>query len=782
MKLNKKLIALVIALTMLTANISFAEDTFENKQYKMPSDVAETSYMSSIVYLNDTIYALVDGWDIYRLNKGEEEFSLYAKDTNKSEVDYDKQISDIYADGDKLYAFCAQSGEFFEVGEKDGEIVRNNLVELNLEKHKQTYEEDSGREHSYYPYPNDTMLYNGSLYAIYSIMDNPGTTLNSFDLSSGEETEYSVKHVKSMSSYKDGKLILVIQDDEKIYGSDNPEEGRAKLVVFDPATDSTQEIGPLYIEEEPKNFYSAIFYDENRDAVMYFKDSGLMLRREDAGAEKCAHFAMSFSVSGHSSYTRLPNNNIALIMNNVLYVQSIDPADLPTKSLVVYNGYSNNHDYATKQMLDTAITMYDGGWFSSAQELGQALVSGENNIDIFMLDAGNMDLNSIINKGYALDLSAAKGVSEFVDSLYPYIKDACVKDGKIYAVPTQLIYHTFSQNLLLMEDLKINPPKTFGDMCDTLANWYSDEERAAEYNFCEDYDVKNFMWHVLFSLYANHVYLSGEEMKLDTPVFRNMVEQLNNALKDVPPPVDYEMEQDPEGFFEKPTLFGTHPLELYPIAAKEDNRRRIELYKSNPAFAENDSYKQSDSYAYPSDPMILKATADSPDGFAMDMLLVFVNSKTQDPENALRYIENYILGYMEQDKISLCKDYAEPKINKYYEKSMENQKQYIDSIKKEIEKAEGAEKTELEKDLAREEVNYQLSLEGIGKYQFSKEAIEEYKSYLNNVYLLDYYRSMFTDQEQILTIRNRFMDGQMDLDAFIKETDAKLKLIKLENQ
>ena len=278
--------------------------------------------------------------------------------------------------------------------------------------------------------------------------------------------------------------------------------------------------------------------------------------------------------------------------------------------------------------------MYDGGWFSSAQNWA-SLVSGENNIDIFMLDAGNMDLNSIINKGYALDLYAAKGVSEFVDSLYPYIKDACVKDGKIYAVPTQLIYHTFSQNLLLMEDLKINPPKTFGDMCDTLANWYSDEERAAEYNFCEDYDVKNFMWHVLFSLYANHVYLSGEEMKLDTPVFRNMVEQLNNALKDVPPPVDYEMEQDPEGFFEKPTLFGTHPLELYPIAAKENNRHRIELYKSNPAFAENDSYKQSDSYAYPSDPMILKATADSPDGFAMDMLLVFVNSKTQDPENAL---------------------------------------------------------------------------------------------------------------------------------------------------
>lgn len=781
MKLNKKLIALLIALMMFTANILFAEETFQQKQYKLPADVAETSYMSSIVYLNDTIYALVDGWDIYRLNKGEEEFSLYAKDTNKSELNYDKQISDIYTDGEKLYAFCAQSGEFFQVGENNGEIVCNNPVTLDLENHKETYEEDSGRERSYYHHPNDTMFYNGKLYAIYSIRDNPGNTLNSFDITTGEETEYSVKHVVSMSSYKDGKLILVIQDEEKVYGSDNPEEGRAKLVVFDPVTDSTQEIGPLFIEDKPNYFYGAIFYDENRDAVMYFKDSGLMLRREDASAEKCAHFARSFSVSGHSSYTRLPGNNIAITTDNAVYVQSTDPANLPTKSLVVYNGYSNCHDYATKQMLDTAITMYDGGWFSSAQELGQALVSGENTIDIFMLDAGRMDLNSILNKGYALDLSAAKGVSEFVDSLYPYIKDACVKDGKIYALPVYLYHHTYSQNDMLLEELNISSPKTFGDVCDILSDWYSDEDKVAEYNFTEDPNVKYVMWDMLFNLYANHVYLSGEEMRFDTPVFRAMADKLMKALENVPDISDSEMQYDEE-YYEKPTLFGMQSLDLYQMSNEAENRRRIELLKEHPAFADDESYKKSDGYSYPFDAMVLKATETSPEGFSMELTLVFVNSKTHDPENALRYIENFIQGYMDETKISLCKDYAEPKLNQYYEKGVENQKDYVESLKKEIEKAEGAEKTELEKDLARAEVIYQLFLEGRGKYQYTQEGIEEYKSYLNNVYISTYDNSLFSRQEQILTLRQRLIEGQMNLDAFIKEADAKLKLIKLENQ
>ena len=65
---------------------------------------------------------------------------------------------------------------------------------------------------------------------------------------------------------------------------------------------------------------------------MYFKHGGLV-KAEDAGAEKCAHFAMSFSVSGHSAIKAALS--ILLLIMNTSYIQSIDPADLPTKSLVV---------------------------------------------------------------------------------------------------------------------------------------------------------------------------------------------------------------------------------------------------------------------------------------------------------------------------------------------------------------------------------------------------------------------------------------------------------------
>ena len=782
MKSRKKLIAIIMALMMFSVNISFAEEAFQKKQYKLPDDIAETAYMSNIVYINDTFYVLVDMKEIYSLKKGEEVFSFYAKDTNDIGVDYSKQISNLYTDGEKLYAFCSQSGDFFEVNEKDGEIVRNNLVKFNLENYTETYEDGSGNERSFSRVPNDSVLYNGKLYAIYQNMNNSGTSLSSFDITTGEETTYSVTNIKALAPYKDGKLILVTQDEEKLYNSDKPEEGIAKLLVFDPAKDTAEEIGPMLADDgEPKYFYGSMFYDENRDAVLYFTDNGLMLRHKDASAEKCAHFPSSFLGGISSGYTVLPGNYIAVIIQNTVYVESTDPSSMPKKSLVVYNGYSSNHDYVAKQMLDTQITMYEGGWFSSAQELGQALVSGTNNIDIFALSGNYMDTNSIINKGYALDLSAAKGVSEFVDSLYPYIKDACVKDGKIYALPVYLYHHTYSQNDMLLEELNISSPKTFGDVCDILSDWYSDEDKVAEYNFTEDPNVKYVMWDMLFNLYANHVYLSGEEMRFDTPVFRSMADKLIKSLENVPDISDSEMQYDEE-YYQKPSLFGMQSLDLYGISNEAESRRRIELLKNHPAFAEDESYKNRDSYAYPFNPMVLKATETSPEGFSAELTLVFVNSKTHDPENALKYIENFIHGYQDETKISLCKDYAKPKLNPYYEKGMESQKAHIDALKKEIEKAEGAEKTELEKDLARAEVGYQLDLEGVGKYQYTQEGIEEYKSYINNVYISTYDNSLFSRQEQMQTLRQRLIEGQMDLDAFIKEADSKLKLIKLENQ
>jgi hypothetical protein len=141
-----------------------------------------------------------------------------------------------------------------------------------------------------------------------------------------------------------------------------------------------------------------------------------------------------------------------------------------------------------------------------------------------------------------------------------------------------------------------------------------------------------------------------------------------------------------------------------------------------------------------------------------------------------------VKGYRDEDKLTMLKDFREPKLNKYYEQSMEDYSERIEAAKQELEKAEGAEKTQLEKDLARMEIRYKIMLEGLGKYEYTQEIVDKYKSFLNNVYVMDFDKYQATGQEQIMTLKDRFIEGQMDLEMFIKEIDAKLNLIKLENQ
>jgi ABC-type glycerol-3-phosphate transport system substrate-binding protein len=780
MKLNKRVMTLAVALVMLAVNASFAEGIFKKEQYKLPDDIAGNAYMSNVVYLGDSLYTLVNGDSIYRLKKDDEYFSLYAKESNR-DIKGTNNISSLYTDGEALYALCLDSGEFFEIGEKNGALIRNNLVKLNLENHKETYEDESGNEISYNNHPQESMLYGGKFFTVYRGTNGlSGTTLSSFDIKTGEETMYTAENIQAMAAYKDGKLLVVSQDMEKYYKSDDPKDAEVTLSVFDYENDSLEELGPLYIQDNPNQFYGAIVYDKNRDAVMYFTDSGLMLRNKDASTQKCAHFPQMFSLGQSGSFAMLPDSRIAIIIENSVYIESTDPANLPKKTLVAYNTLSNNHDYVLKQMRDTAITMDYGESFTSGQDLSQSLVSGTSNVDIFQLDASYLDTNSIMEKGYALDITEVKGVKEFVDSLYPYLKEACGKDGKIYALPVYMYYDAYTQNKLLLKDLNINAPKTFAQMCDLLVDWLKNEELASQYSFCEDPDIKHFMWDMLFKLYSNHVYSSGEELSYDTPLFRSMVEKLAETLKNIPEMKELSSQSDYEEFYSKPVMFSHNGLDLHQMNYEAEDERWFELVAENPLLSDN--YENSDGYTQAMDYLPLKAAEDSIEGFGMEISLVFVNSKTHDPDNAKKYMENFVKGYRDEDKLTMLKDFREPKLNKYYEQSMEDYSERIEAAKQELEKAEGAEKTQLEKDLARMEIRYKIMLEGLGKYEYTQEIVDKYKSFLNNVYVMDFDKYQATGQEQIMTLKDRFIEGQMDLEMFIKEIDAKLNLIKLENQ
>ena len=105
----------------------------------------------------------------------------------------------------------------------------------------------------------------------------------------------------------------------------------------------------------------------------------------------------------------------------------------------------------------------------------------------------------------------------------------------------------------------------------------------------------------------------------------------------------------------------------------------------------------------------------------------------------------------------------------------------VDSVKKALAEAEGAEKTTLENSLEQVEKNVE-TYEKYGKYKVSAEGIAAYRKMMEHSYVVTARSNLLLRQEDLSELRARFAAGQLTLDQFIAETDAKLRLIQLENQ
>ncbi|NLC32934.1 MAG: hypothetical protein GX781_06515, partial [Clostridiales bacterium] len=97
-----------------------------------------------------------------------------------------------------------------------------------------------------------------------------------------------------------------------------------------------------------------------------------------------------------------------------------------------------------------------------------------------------------------------------------------------------------------------------------------------------------------------------------------------------------------------------------------------------------------------------------------------------------------------------------------------------------IEETQGAEKREQEAMLERQKAGL-LHIEQTERYLVDETALAAYREDIKGGFLL--MGGPESDaREAIRTIRERYADGQIDMEQFIKEADNKLRLVRLENQ
>ena len=660
---------------------------------------------------------------------------------------------DVVEDGGKSYVVLATETNMYVLPlELSGDTLTfGDVVKMDCEHRIEYYEDSSDGEQSSYLMTGERhILVGDTLYvSVYGMEE--GKELDSYSVLTGEYTSCDVEKLMNIAPYKDGKLIAIQAEGEDMYAEDAVFIASI-LNLEDFSTEEFAKLGPNYQR------YSSdkIFYEEKSDSLLYSNNMQIYRLNQNGEEELCG-----YKTSQYMQLTMLKSGLLAGAAQNKVLLVSTDKSKLPTAQLRMYHVYS---DEKTRASLGD-IMFVDVEDHQDNVALGQALVSGALQADVLNLISSYYSPTPLVQKGYLADLRDVPGVKEYVDSLYPFLSEPFVKDGAIYAIPVNLQSDSFGYSPCVMKELGYEAPRTFAEFCGIISDYLQNHADDNEYSLFDNPMSGPWFLTYMVGLYLNTRLQMGLPLVLDTPEFREMVAIYESLPESFRNPIPEELsEEDWMELMEKKALFYTYS-ETFPSGIS---------YVLNEIEAERER-------SYGSLPLMLSPWEGAPKvmKFFTEYLCVFAQSSNMD--NAKRYVEENVKNIRKEALAAMVEGYSEPIENEYYERNLKSSREYIEGIKEEMEKAEGAQKTQLEKEL--EEAQKILAYEEkYSRYSVSAEALEYYKNNVMVAPLMDTGHPLLAWNGPLSELIDRYFGGQISIDQLIKEFDQKARLITLEQQ
>ena len=110
---------------------------------------------------------------------------------------------------------------------------------------------------------------------------------------------------------------------------------------------------------------------------------------------------------------------------------------------------------------------------ASFDDLAMELVSGSDRFDLMALELSEGNVDSLLDKGYYVDLSGDESIAAYVRNLYPAWQAACVRGEDIVGIPVSMRnVWTFMVNLEVWEEEGLGElPKTYDELFDCIVAW-----------------------------------------------------------------------------------------------------------------------------------------------------------------------------------------------------------------------------------------------------------------------------------------------------------------------
>ena len=710
----------------------------------------ENCFFDALCTLGDRIYAS-DYTNLYELSpdapgKINAVYPFELETTTFTSGNESYEMADpvlwLASDGESLYGF-SQSRQ-----------LRKLTIEGNAVKLGETIAQLENDDPDSWVDIGGMVIQEGAAYVLVSVS---GDSWGKYDLweiqlSDGAVRQVTTGAVLSICSYKPGTLLVRYWDQETAYSG--TEVIMPTLCSLDTATGALTELLTL-----PDTQQCGVAYDPATDTIYTATDS-LLYRRVALGEpEPCAYLNLRYLSTNTSSAVL---NGKYYVVNNSdggYLVSETDPAKMPERALRISTYYKDDTISAFMKAHPEIPVVTQQTDAYTAEQIAQNMVAGTEASDIYIVTIDGGSFEQLRDKGYCVDMSTSEILMEQVARMNPRFTSAFFQDGKLWAFPSSAYASGFGYSPSVLEKIGMSEdelPKTLLEYMDFAVNWL--DNYAYDYAdlmlLDNVYDIRSQLFSQVLISYVSYYAATNQALDFDTPLMHKLLAKLDEVA---------------------PILEELNP--------EENSSGSVVFYSSDDTptalLTEYMNYTpQEYSFNWDYQPLLLSLDEGMDPVIPMSMEVYLINPNSENADMAITFLEFVAQHMKDSMEITLCPDANDPVEDPDALRSIGEMQKSMEDLQAKLETADESEKRDLEDTIEM----YQQSLVSMEdhKYIISSDDIAMYREVEPYIYVStsSIYANITTDGGQLL---QRYMDGQMSSEQFIKDFNRIIRMMQMED-
>ena len=581
-------------------------------------------------------------------------------------------------------------------------------------------------------------------------------TDGSTDMLYGSELGADVR-LDTICPYKDGKLLALSIE----WGEDG---NTVKLHTINVAEAALEEL--TEIPSQGYAYPTGLVYREEND-TLYFVMNGEV------------YTMTGMDVSTLQSVAEIPVANVydamPIVTDDGFYIagdyevvarRNTDPSLRAQISLTVQNNYntsiSNAYYTFTNEHGDVEVIMTQ-----QVEDIVQAMMNRSTAVDIYCLNVSSSEYEAVFSRGYMADLSGSEALTALVESSYPFVQEVCKKDGQVVAIPVEMYTNGRGYDPAAFERLGLTEedvPQTwveFFEGLEPLAEKVAEVPGMSLFETYYDYEsVRMTFLNAMINDYMCYISQPENEFAFDTEAFRAALAAYES--------VDWSALGMPAPDTDDGLAGGV-------ISIGGPGEQEHNVVYSSYANVSADSYAVRETFS----PLLLRFEEGKDAQINADMYVAFVSPFSENPEEAVAFLETVAGELDDLLKIHISPDNNEPVKSPYYETSLAEYDQMIADAKEQLAQADEADKPNFEELVAQYE-QYREEYMQYGAWSASEESIARYRTFASHIRVTRNIGLGGENADEFYELTSQYMDGMISADEFITGVDRKLQMMMKE--